>query len=148
MAFGPSGWTRTTTTRVKSPACCVDTTEGSESDPVAHRSSAASAVALRRSRTLGAACSRHGAQAGAGSDQRLERMAGFEPAPQGLEGPQATVTPHSLWSSLGLHPGWTRTGVVHRPIDIRQLSKIPLLRARPLDCVATASRLFEDTTAL
>ena len=26
---GPSGWTRTTTTRVKSPACCVDTTEGS-----------------------------------------------------------------------------------------------------------------------
>lgn len=25
---GPSGWTRTTTTRVKSPACCVDTTEG------------------------------------------------------------------------------------------------------------------------
>lgn len=34
---------------------------GSESDPVAHRSSAASAVALRRSRTLGA-CSRHGAR--------------------------------------------------------------------------------------
>ena len=28
-AVGPSGWTRTTTTRVKSPACCVDTTEGS-----------------------------------------------------------------------------------------------------------------------
>ena len=25
---GPSGWTRTTTARVKSPACCVDTTEG------------------------------------------------------------------------------------------------------------------------
>ena len=25
---GPSGWTRTTTSRVKSPACCVDTTEG------------------------------------------------------------------------------------------------------------------------
>jgi hypothetical protein len=30
MATGPSGWTRTTTTRVKSPACCVDTTEGME----------------------------------------------------------------------------------------------------------------------
>jgi hypothetical protein len=29
MAIGPSGWTRTTTSRVKSPACCVDTTEGS-----------------------------------------------------------------------------------------------------------------------
>ena len=26
--IGPSGWTRTTTSRVKSPACCVDTTEG------------------------------------------------------------------------------------------------------------------------
>ena len=25
---GPSGWTRTTTSRVKSPACCVDTTKG------------------------------------------------------------------------------------------------------------------------
>jgi hypothetical protein len=30
MATGPSGWTRTTTTRVKSPACCLDTTEGME----------------------------------------------------------------------------------------------------------------------
>jgi hypothetical protein len=30
---GPSGWTRTTTTRVKSPACCVDTTEGVELIP-------------------------------------------------------------------------------------------------------------------
>ena len=33
MAIGPSGWTRTTTTRVKSPACCVDTTEGVELIP-------------------------------------------------------------------------------------------------------------------
>jgi hypothetical protein len=32
MAIGPSGWTRTTTTRVKSPACSVDTTEGSWSE--------------------------------------------------------------------------------------------------------------------
>ena len=30
----------------------------------------------------------------------LERMAGLEPAPQGLEGPQATVTPHSPWFGL------------------------------------------------
>ena len=28
MAIGPSGWTRTTTSRVKNPACCVDTTKG------------------------------------------------------------------------------------------------------------------------
>ena len=27
-------------------------------------------------------------------------MAGLEPAPQGLEGPQATVTPHSPWFGL------------------------------------------------
>ena len=74
----------------------------------------------------------------------LERMAGFEPAPQGLEGPQAAVTPHSLWFGLrvsnpslragnaecSLHTQAERgTGVVHRPIDIRQLSKTPLLRA-------------------
>ena len=30
MVIGPSGWTRTTTSRVKSPACCVDTTEGDQ----------------------------------------------------------------------------------------------------------------------
>jgi hypothetical protein len=30
----------------------------------------------------------------------VERMAGLEPAPQGLEGPQATVTPHSPWFGL------------------------------------------------
>jgi len=30
MAHGPSGWTRTTTSRVKSPVCCVHTTEGRE----------------------------------------------------------------------------------------------------------------------
>ena len=60
--IGPSGWTRTTTSRGKGPACCVHTTKG------------------------------------------VERMAGFEPAPQGLEGPQATVTPHSLGSGPGQRP--------------------------------------------
>ena len=40
----------------------------------------------------------------------LERMTGFEPVPQGLEGPWATVTPHSLWFGLrvtipSLHAG-------------------------------------------
>lgn len=66
MAIGPSGWTRTTTSRVKSPACCVHTTKGEWS---------------------------------------LERMAGLEPAPQGLEGPQATVTPHShLVRPTGIEP--------------------------------------------
>ena len=32
MAIGPSGWIRTTTSRVKNPACCVDTTEGCWTD--------------------------------------------------------------------------------------------------------------------
>ena len=37
-------------------------------------------------------------------------MTGFEPVPQGLEGPRATVTPHSLWFGLrvsnpSLHAG-------------------------------------------
>ena len=32
MATGPSGWTRTTTSRVKNPACCVDTTKGNWTD--------------------------------------------------------------------------------------------------------------------
>jgi len=74
----------------------------------------------------------------------LERMTGFEPVPQGLEGPQATVTPHSLWVGLRVsnaslhalqrgmqppHSGRTWAGVAHRPIDICRLSKTPLLRA-------------------
>ena len=100
---GPSGWTRTTTARVKSPACCVDTTEGSWT--------------------------------------ALERMAGFEPAPQGLEGPQAAVTPHSLWFGLRVsnpslrvgrrgmlppHPGRTRTGD-RRPMRHPSVVKDPAL---------------------
>ena len=61
-------------------------------------------------------------------------MAGFEPAPQGLEGPQAAVTPHSLWFGLRvsktppvrrwwatwdatLHTRPNVDRVVHRPID-------------------------------
>ncbi len=75
MVAGPSGWTRTTTARVKSPACSVDTTEG---------------LKLIRS--------------------ALERMAGFEPAPPGLEGPQAAVTPHSLWFGLRVSNPFLRVG--------------------------------------
>ena len=33
VVSGPSGWIRTTTARVKSPECCVDTTEGLELIP-------------------------------------------------------------------------------------------------------------------
>jgi hypothetical protein len=51
-----------------------------------------------------------GPQAAVTSDQRLERMAGLEPAPQGLEGPRATVTPHSRWFGLRVSNPSLRAG--------------------------------------
>lgn len=75
-------------------------------------------------------------------ESALERMAGFEPAPQGLEGPQANryptfalvrptgiepVPPRWQRGMLPAHPGRTWTGVVHRPIDFCHLSKTPLV---------------------
>ena len=75
---GPSGWTRTTTARVKGPACCVDTTEGEWSE---WRDSNPHLKAWKARR------------------QPL---------------------PHTRF-------GWT--GIDHRPIDNRRLSKTPLLRA-------------------
>jgi hypothetical protein len=100
MAIGPSGWTRTTTSRVKSPACSVDTTEGSGADP---------GDLSERRNEFGRSSSIAIARAGRGHTRAagfryirsaLERMTGFEPVPQGLEGPWATVTPHSLWFGL------------------------------------------------
>ena len=91
MAVGPSGWTRTTTSRVKSPACCVHTTEG------------------------------------------MERMTGLEPVLQGLEGPRATVTPHSLWFGLRVSNPSLRAGnagcFLHTQAEqtsVIRLSKNPL----------------------
>jgi hypothetical protein len=51
-----------------------------------------------------------GPQAAVTSDQRLERMAGLEPAPQGLEGPRAPVTPHSRWFGLRVSNPSLRVG--------------------------------------
>jgi hypothetical protein len=51
-----------------------------------------------------------GPQAAVTSDQRLERTAGLEPAPQGLEGPRATVTPHSRWFGLRVSNPSLRAG--------------------------------------
>jgi hypothetical protein len=77
----------------------------------------------------------------------LERMAGFEPAPQGLEGPQATVTPHSLWFGLRVTIPSLRAGsagcILHTqaergpvsltgPLIFHELSKTPPLRAHRL----------------
>ncbi len=72
----------------------------------------------------------------------VERMTGFEPVPQGLEGPRATVTPHSLWFGLrvshpSLHAGNVEcifhTQAEHGPVLLTgpstslQFSKTPLL---------------------
>ena len=104
MAIGPSGWTRTTTPRVKSPACCVDTHEKRELEPNGRDSN-------RRT-------SRLGRPAGAVTPHsRLVRPTGIEPVP-----------PRWHRGMLPPHPG--RTGPVSSPaFDILQLSKTPLLRA-------------------
>ena len=112
MATGPSGWTRTTTTRVKSPACCVDTTEGSgANDGIRTRTS-------RLGRPVG---NRYPTFA-------LDRPTGIEPVP-----------PRWQRGMLPPHPGRTWTGVAHRPIDIRQFSKTPLLRAGGRQGIRTQS---------
>jgi hypothetical protein len=121
---GPSGWTRTTTSRVKSPACCVDTTKGME---------LMLGIEPRRRPYQSPMLPLHHIS--------VERMIGFEPIPQGLEGPQAAVTPHSLWFGLPVSNRSLRGGTaecflhtqaehgpaVRRSTDIRQLSKTPLV---------------------
>jgi hypothetical protein len=143
---GPSGWTRTTTSRVKSPACCVDTTEGSGADPgeLSERRSE-----FGRSSSIAIAPRSRGQDDGhtrtAGFRyirSALERMTGFEPVPQGLEGPRATVTPHSLWFGLRVsnpsrHAGNVEcilhTQAEHGPVLLTgpstsfQFSKTPLM---------------------
>ena len=102
---GPSGWTRTTTTRVKSPGCCVDTTEG------------------------------------------MERMTGFEPVPQGLEGPRASVTPHSLWFGLRVsNPSPPRLGP-RQPLRHIRSVRLPHSRPNADRCRSPAHRhpsVFKD----
>ena len=100
MAIGPSGWTRTTTSRVKSPACSVDTTEGSgANDGIRTRTS-------RLGRPVG---DRYPTFA-------LVRPTGIEPVP-----------PRWQRGMLPPHPGRTWTGAAHRPIASFQFSKTPLL---------------------
>ena len=98
---GPSGWTRTTTTRVKSPVCCVDTTEGIGAN---------GGIRTRTSRLGRPAGDRYPTLA-------LVRPTGIEPVP-----------PRWQRGMLPAHPGRTWTGVAG-PCDILQLSKTPLFRA-------------------
>jgi hypothetical protein len=103
MASGPSGWTRTTTSRVKSPACSVHTTKGEWSE---WRDSNPHLKAWKARR------------------QPLPHIRiwfGLRVSIPSLRAGNAGCIPP--------HPGRTWTGVVHRPIAIRQLSKTPLLRA-------------------
>jgi hypothetical protein len=145
---GPSGWTRTTTTRVKSPACCIDTTEGVELIPgiepgrrpyqgrrlPLHQISIGASGRIRTGRhrvgsprsyrwtTLALVRPR-----GDLRSARSEFGRSFQSRP--LRGPPGPAPPRWQRGMLPPHPGRTWTGVVHRPIDTRQLSKTPLLRA-------------------
>ena len=106
--IGPSGWTRTTTSRVKSPVCCVHTTKGRWTY------GANGGTRTRTSRLGRPAGNRYPTFA-------LVRPTGIEPVPP-------------RWQR-GMHPphsGRTWTGSVHRPIELCQLSKTPLVRAHPL----------------
>ena len=99
---GPSGWTRTTTSRVKSPACCVDTTKGIEHWSEWRDSNPHLKAWKARRRPL----------------PHIRIWFGLRVSNPFLRAGNAGCIPP--------HPGRTWTGVVHRPIDIRQLSKTPL----------------------
>jgi hypothetical protein len=103
LVSGPSRWTRTTTSRVKSPACSVHTTKGKWSE---WRDSNPHLKAWKaRRRPL----------------PHIRIWFGLRVSIPSLRAGNAGCIPP--------HPGRTWTGVVHRPIAIRQLSKTPLLRA-------------------
>ena len=100
---GPSGWTRTTTSRVKSPACCVHTTKGIGAN---------GGIRTRTSRLGRPAGDRYPTFASGSAYGNQTR-------------PSALATRDAF-----LHTQAERwTGVVHRPIAIRQFSKTPLWRA-------------------
>jgi hypothetical protein len=124
--FGPSGWTRTTTTRVKSPACSVDTTEGLELIP---------GVEPGRRPYQGRRLPLHQISVGANGGTRTRTSRLGRPVgsryptfalvrPTGIE----PVPPRWRRGMLPPHPGRTRTGIAG-PCDILQLSKTPLFRA-------------------
>ena len=141
MAIGPSGWTRTTTTRVKSPACCVDTTEGVELIP---------GIEPRRRPYQGRRLPLHQISSGAndGIRTRTSRLG----RPVGDRYPTFALVRLRVSNPHPPHPGRTWTGAAHRPIDIVSIFKDPTLdELLPLHHAAdVASRLdgFEDTTSL
>ena len=104
MAIGPSGWTRTTTSRVKSPACCVHTTKGSCSWSEWRDSNPRLKAWKARGQPL--------------PHIRVGSAYGYRTRPSALATRDASSTPRPKW-----------TGSVRRPIELCQLSKTPLVRA-------------------
>jgi hypothetical protein len=136
--YGPSGWTRTTTSRVKSPACCVDTTEGVELTP---------GIEPGQRPYQGRRLPLHQISSGANDGirtrtSRLGRPVGDRYPTFASGSAHGYRTRPSTLCNVGCtppHSGRTRTGVVHRPIDIRQLSKTPLFRAGGQQGIRTQS---------
>jgi hypothetical protein len=129
MATGPSGWTRTTTTRVKSPACCLDTTEGMEPPrgieprPRPYQGRMLPLSPWRRGASGRIRTGRHrvgGPRSCRWTTLALVRPTGIEPVPprwqRGMRPP---------------HPGRTWTGVVHRSTTVISCQR-PRSRRAPL----------------
>ena len=83
-------------------------------------------------------------------------MAGLEPAPQGLEGPQATVTPHSHWFGLRVSNPSLRAGnagcILHTqaergPVSLTGPSTLVSCQ-RPRSCELVGGKGFEPNRSL
>ncbi len=119
MAIGPSGWTRTTTSRVKSPACCVDTTEGSgANDGIRTRTS-------RLGRPVGDRYPTFALVRPTGNAASRRRVAARRVHGGPREAWSPTRPPRWRRGMLPPHPGRTWTGAAHRPIDIVSVFKDP-----------------------
>jgi hypothetical protein len=100
MATGPSGWTRTTTARVKSPACCLDTTEGVKLIP---------GIEAGRRPYQGRRLPLH--QISAGANDRIRTPSASEEKSLAFALPKARVNPYlEAWKARGRPLPHTRSG--------------------------------------
>src|ERR1051326_8095160 len=113
---GPSGWTRTTTSRVKSPACCVHTTKGNGRRPYQSRMLPLHHISVGANDRIRTDTSRLGRPAGSRYPTfALVRPTGIEPVPP-------------RWRhGMLLHTQAEHGSAVRRSTDILQLSKTPLV---------------------
>ena len=70
-------------------------------------------------------------------------MTGFEPVPQGLEGPRATVTPHSLWFGLRVSNPSLHAGNVECVLDTEAERGPVSFTGRPTSVSFQRPRSFE-----